>query len=139
MNSIRNERYNEQDTKAAEDIFPPRDRVVENPSPHTFLKGIKEDRIKQWGNNGKTPRGWDRYRASTFLEVIGAKIDRALQAQELIRLEFNDRNLKNPDTAKIQKLEFDGIDSLKDAYNYLGKLLEFIDKDPEYYLRNNLP
>jgi len=100
------------------------------------MEKLKVERIAQWGNNNKTPRGWDRYRCSTFLEVIGAKLDRATQAQQQLT-DLKDHPQKNQEVVdKIKKLEEDGIDSLMDAQNYLEKCLKKIKEDRQFYISN---
>lgn len=106
------------------------------------MESLKEEREKQWGNEqeGKAPRGWDRYRCTTFLEVIGAKIDRALQANQHIQDARADSTLTPEERQKkISDLEFDGIDSARDGFNYLRKCIQKIEERPDYYTNNTLP
>lgn len=90
------------------------------------IKELKEERQKQWGSS--VNRGWDNYRASTFIEVIIAKLDRALIAQRLA----------SEDEVNINKYEFDGTDSLHDALVYLQAMLDKMDKDPDFYIKNKM-
>ena len=64
---------------------------------------LKQERNEQWGSSEN--RGWDRWRLSTFLEVIEAKAGRAIIAQNII---LNTHGITNG------KAEHDLIDSLQD-------------------------
>lgn len=78
---------------------------------------LKQERNEQWGSSEN--RGWDRWRITTFLEVIEAKAGRAVIAQHKYT-EDNDLKYRN-----------DLIDSLQDLINYTNKVLEKIDRDEE--------
>lgn len=124
------------------------------------LKQLKQERTKQWANNRKVPRGWDRYRSTTFLEVVGAKVDRALQCADLIReaqesltlldqhlqlgypteTQYDEAKQKKKELKKrIKKLEFDALDSSYDAKNYMDKLIDLIEKDKTFISNTRLP
>lgn len=108
--------------------------IINQPICLEILSGLKADRTKQWANKSGNPKGWDNYRTSTFMEVIRAKWDRALQAQNMI-LELSIK----PDTKeKIEKLQFDAVDSIKDAVNYSQELLSQITEEPKLILENRL-
>jgi methyltransferase-like protein len=110
------------------------DVLEEHLKTESQFEQLKADRTKQWANKSGNPKGWDNYRPSTFMEVIRAKWDRALQAQSMIQ-ELNIR----PDTQeKIKKLEFDAVDSIKDAVNYSQELLRQITETPQLLLENKL-
>jgi hypothetical protein len=123
------------------------------------MENLKEERTKQWANKQGNAKGWDNYRASTFCEVIRAKWDRALQAQQLLIdnkgeikcLESVKKFAEENDLptivigqkisdlrAKIPKLEFDGLDSIKDAFNYSRECLQQIEQFPHLYTDNRL-
>lgn len=76
---------------------------------------LKEERDKQWGSN--KGRGWDRYRITTFLEIIEAKAGRAIIAQELCSQDNNSKYL------------IDLTDSLEDLINYSQKCLSILKED----------
>lgn len=80
---------------------------------------LKQERNEQWGSSEN--RGWDRWRITTFLEVIEAKAGRAVIAQSKLQEET--------EPTKITKLNDDLIDSLKDLINYTNKVLEKIEQD----------
>jgi hypothetical protein len=95
----------------------------------------KEEREVQWGNKTGTARGWERYRSSTFLEVIGAKIDRALQANHLIQK----LKLREYSAYELEKLREDGLDSLIDAQNYLAELIRRCQSNGNYFDNQEMP
>ena len=76
---------------------------------------LKEERNKQWGSN--KGRGWDRYRITTFLEIIEAKAGRAIIAHELYKQD-NDG-----------KYYTDLTDSLEDLINYSQQCLSILRED----------
>lgn len=79
---------------------------------------LKQERNEQWGSSEN--RGWDRWRITTFLEVIEAKAGRAIIAQG---------KTKDADSTTLEKARKDLIDSLEDLINYTNKCLEKINQD----------
>lgn len=84
---------------------------------------IKEERNKQWGSSNN--RGWDRWRITTFLEMIEAKAGRAIIAQRMNEYAAN----INEDQEKVIKSKQDLIDSLEDLINYTNQCLKIIRED----------
>ncbi len=84
------------------------------------IESLKKEREAQWNTGRDQPRGWDRWRTSTFLEMIAAKLDRAIIAQDKINFAISDLGHEELEVIH-SKLREDGIDSLKDASNYLRK------------------
>jgi hypothetical protein len=102
---------------------------------------LKAEREKQWGNGGDLPKGWDCYRSTTFMEVIRAKMDRAIQSQErLTQLPVLEGKGPNVEKRLLERkaVLFDGMDSLKDAANYLRKLLELCENDPDFFAKGGM-
>ena len=87
-------------------------------------ESLKKERDQQWGSS--INRGWDRWRLSTFLEVIEAKAGRAIIAHTLI--------LDSPTVN--DKAEDDLVDSLQDLINYANKALEKIGTSPDFLTKN---
>lgn len=127
----------------------------------TVIDSLKPEREAQWGSDSNArPKGWANWRSTTFMEMIRAKWDRALQAQDGIRKidlqiesvgqtirhlrkELNQGNekldleLKTLQEARARLL-FDGEDSIKDAINYSRKFKEECDADKEFYSNGGL-
>ncbi|MGL5134414.1 MAG: hypothetical protein ACRC78_17955 [Planktothrix sp.] len=102
----------------------------------TFLPmTTKEKRIDQWNSKTGLARGWDRWRCSTFLEMISAKIDRAIIAADKVT---HFTLFCKEDLPEKQRIYDDYIDSLEDAANYLEKLRE-ISKNISYVSNHKMP
>lgn len=83
-------------------------------------ESLKKERDQQWGSS--INRGWDRWRLSTFLEVIEAKAGRAIIAQ----------NMLTGDLTADEKIKTDLIDSLQDLINYTNAALKKLEDNPNY-------
>lgn len=95
----------------------------------------KEKRKEQWNSKNRHPRGWDRWRCSTFLEMISAKLDRAIIAADKVA-NFTPA-CKEQLIEKTNAYE-DFLDSLEDAANYLEKLRD-LSKEIDYVSNQRMP